>query len=66
MDSVNGPAQLLSAGNLESIAVLKVPKIYFSDSLPGKSTKMRGVCLKNLSDITYLPESVGGLQAPTN
>ena len=49
-----------------SIALLNVPKICFSESKPGKSTNIRGQCLKNLGFKGFLPISVGGLQAPTN
>jgi len=49
-----------------NIARLKVPKIYFKDSGPGKSTKINGVCLRNLGESGFLPTSVGGLHAPTN
>ncbi len=51
---------------LFNIALLKVPKICFNESKPGKSTKIKGQCLKNLGLKGFLPISVGGLQAPTN
>lgn len=51
---------------LFNIALLKVPKICFRDSKPGKSTKINGQCLKNLGLSGFLPMSVGGLHAPTN
>lgn len=51
---------------LLSIALLKVPKICFNESKPGKSTRMSGQCLRNLGFKGFLPISVGGLQAPTN
>ena len=40
--------------------------IYNKLSFPGKSTKINGQCLKNLSESGFLPTSVGGLHAPTN
>lgn len=43
-----------------------MPKICFKESKPGKSTKIKGQCLKNLGLSGFLPISVGGLQAPTN
>lgn len=49
-----------------SIALLKVPKICFSESKPGKSTRMSGQCRRKRGFSGFLPISVGGLQAPTN
>lgn len=51
---------------LFNIALLNVPKICFKESKPGKSTNIKGQCLKNLGFKGFLPISVGGLQAPTN
>jgi hypothetical protein len=51
---------------LLSIALLKVPYICFRESKPGKSTRIKGQCLRNRGFRGLRPTSVGGLQAPTN